>query len=699
MSEAATHRVERDGRRRDGHARPPGRAQRADARVAARARARPARALGATPRVRCVVLTGAGRAFCAGQDLREEGALDDVDDDDPRDLRPDHRGARRDAEAGDRRDQRRRRGRRALVRARLRHALPGRGRRADDGVLEHRARARLAAAPGSCRASSATRAPSSSRATGRRVRSRRGARARPRAARAAAATSCCRPRTSSPRALAARPTLALAWTKRLLRAARGAHARRRDGARGAAAGRGGGDRTITPRASPRSSRSASRASRDADGVAPSAPAPDRQPGRLRREGAHACARRCARSRRAATSSSSRPSTAGTRRELAREAVARGFDGVVAMGGDGTANEVLNGAGDALPSACCRPAARACCRARSACRATSARAARVDRRRARRRPRAHDQPRHRQRPALRLRLRRSAPTRRPCASSTTRAGRRAGGPATPTSRRRSCARCCAATSASRSSRCSIGGRGRRARRQRVRRQRASVELRRAVRAQARPARDVRGRPRRRRAERHAPPAPAALRDAAARHGQPGLPHRPPARLPARRRRACASRAAGRCRCTPTATISATSRRRSSASSAMPRGSSRDAALLFDLDGTLVDSRVVVERHWARVLRAPRPRLRRRARGAARRAQRRHDPRRRAARSTPRPRPLLLDEAEEVDTDGLVVVRRRRPRCWPGLPEGRWGIVTSGHRALAERPPARRRAAGPGRDGVR
>jgi diacylglycerol kinase family enzyme len=35
-------------------------------------------------------------------------------------------------------------------------------------------------------------------------------------------------------------------------------------------------------------------------------------------------------------------------ELAAEAVASGFDGVGVMGGDGTANEVLNGAGDALP---------------------------------------------------------------------------------------------------------------------------------------------------------------------------------------------------------------------------------------------------------------------------------------------------------------------------------------------------------------
>jgi diacylglycerol kinase family enzyme len=35
-------------------------------------------------------------------------------------------------------------------------------------------------------------------------------------------------------------------------------------------------------------------------------------------------------------------------ELAAEAVAAGFDGIAAMGGDGTANEVLNGAGAALP---------------------------------------------------------------------------------------------------------------------------------------------------------------------------------------------------------------------------------------------------------------------------------------------------------------------------------------------------------------
>ena len=78
MSDAPTHRVERDG----GVAtvtldRPD--AMNALTRASRRALARDRRALAGDAAVRCVVLTGAGRAFCAGQDLREEGALDDVD--------------------------------------------------------------------------------------------------------------------------------------------------------------------------------------------------------------------------------------------------------------------------------------------------------------------------------------------------------------------------------------------------------------------------------------------------------------------------------------------------------------------------------------------------------------------------------------------------------------------------------------------
>ena len=77
MSEA-THRLERDG----GVAtvtldRPD--ALNAQTRASRRALLGDLRALSADAGVRCVVLTGAGRAFCAGQDLREPDALVDVD--------------------------------------------------------------------------------------------------------------------------------------------------------------------------------------------------------------------------------------------------------------------------------------------------------------------------------------------------------------------------------------------------------------------------------------------------------------------------------------------------------------------------------------------------------------------------------------------------------------------------------------------
>jgi sugar-phosphatase len=104
------------------------------------------------------------------------------------------------------------------------------------------------------------------------------------------------------------------------------------------------------------------------------------------------------------------------------------------------------------------------------------------------------------------------------------------------------------------------------------------------------------------------------------------------------------------------------------------------LLFDLDGTLVDSRAVVERHWRRlcerlgldfaevlevlhgvrsadVIRAFAPDADVEAEAAS------------------------LDAAEEEDTAGLKVVRGA-PELLAGLPSGSWAVVTSGHRTLAQ-----------------
>ena len=79
MTAAATHRVARAG----GVAtvtldRPE--ALNAQTRASRRALVRDLRTLSGDAAVRCVVLTGEGRAFCAGQDLREEGALANVDE-------------------------------------------------------------------------------------------------------------------------------------------------------------------------------------------------------------------------------------------------------------------------------------------------------------------------------------------------------------------------------------------------------------------------------------------------------------------------------------------------------------------------------------------------------------------------------------------------------------------------------------------
>jgi sugar-phosphatase len=105
------------------------------------------------------------------------------------------------------------------------------------------------------------------------------------------------------------------------------------------------------------------------------------------------------------------------------------------------------------------------------------------------------------------------------------------------------------------------------------------------------------------------------------------------------------------------------------------------LLFDLDGTLVDSRVVIERQWgalcerlgldfaevlkvlhgvrsADTIRAVAPHV---------------DAEAEAAR---------LDADEAVDTDGLVAVAGAA-ELLARLPAASWGIVTSGPRALADR----------------
>ena len=104
------------------------------------------------------------------------------------------------------------------------------------------------------------------------------------------------------------------------------------------------------------------------------------------------------------------------------------------------------------------------------------------------------------------------------------------------------------------------------------------------------------------------------------------------------------------------------------------------LLFDLDGTLVDSRAVVERQWRRlcerlgldfaellavlhgvrsadVIRAFAPDADVEAEAAA------------------------LDAAEQEDTEGLEVVLGA-PELLARLAPGSWAVVTSGHRTLAE-----------------
>jgi 2-(1,2-epoxy-1,2-dihydrophenyl)acetyl-CoA isomerase len=78
VSDGATHRVERSGAVATVTLDRPD-ALNALTRASRRALAHDLRALSGDAAVRCVVLTGAGRAFCAGQDLREQDALVDVE--------------------------------------------------------------------------------------------------------------------------------------------------------------------------------------------------------------------------------------------------------------------------------------------------------------------------------------------------------------------------------------------------------------------------------------------------------------------------------------------------------------------------------------------------------------------------------------------------------------------------------------------
>jgi mannitol-1-/sugar-/sorbitol-6-phosphatase len=108
---------------------------------------------------------------------------------------------------------------------------------------------------------------------------------------------------------------------------------------------------------------------------------------------------------------------------------------------------------------------------------------------------------------------------------------------------------------------------------------------------------------------------------------------------------------------------------------------DPVFLFDLDGTLVDSRVVVARHWA--LFAERHSLELAPILAVCHGRRSADTIAEVAPSLDAlAEAAVLDAGEESDVDGLTLV--------PGAAElldrldpSSWAIVTSGHRVLAQR----------------
>jgi sugar-phosphatase len=113
--------------------------------------------------------------------------------------------------------------------------------------------------------------------------------------------------------------------------------------------------------------------------------------------------------------------------------------------------------------------------------------------------------------------------------------------------------------------------------------------------------------------------------------------------------------------------------------------RAAALLFDLDGVLVDSRAVVERTWRRW--AARHRLDAEPLLAVAHGRRVSDTLKAVVpHLDPAPEVAWLDAAELEDLDGVVAAPGAAPLLGT-LDRARWAIVTSCGRELAERRLAR------------